>query len=326
MGRKNRIESTDGLYHVINRGNYREAVFETEGARKAFESVLWEACERFGWELLAFAVMSNHFHLCLATPRGNLSIGMQWLQGTYAKRFNRYRKESGHLFQGRFKSLIVEPGRHLVDLVRYIHLNPVRAGLCPPESPSRYRWSSLYHFPKRRSRPDFLKAWWMDYEEGLIDNAAGWRRYLAWLQTQVVEDPKEWEKLDKRLCRGWCISSPDFKKAIAADLVDEPDTVRLERDELNDFNRGIWSAALEACLGDLKMTADDVARSRYSVPWKLAIASKLKRETAVSNAWLAENLNMGVPNSVSNLVGVYRRQAEAHCPSAKKLGNMKYER
>lgn len=326
MGRKNRIESTDGLYHVINRGNYRQAVFEARGARDAFERVLWEACERFGWELLAFTVMSNHFHLCLGTPRGNLSIGMQWLQGTFAKRFNRYRKEFGHLFQGRFKSLIVEPGWHLVDLVRYIHLNPIRAGLCPPQSPGEYRWCSLYHFPKRRHRPEFLKTWWMDYEEGLSDDAAGWRRYLARLREQVIEDPKEWGKLEKRLCRGWCISSPEFKKAIAADMVDESDTIRLERDELEALNRDIWSAAREACMRALGMSAEDVAQSRYSAQWKLAIASKLKRETSVSNAWLAEHLNMGVPNSVSNLCGVYRRRDEAHCRLARKLKNMKYER
>jgi len=79
-------------------------------------------------------MMSNHFHLCLSTPLGNLSGGMGWLQGTYAKRFNGYRKVAGHLFQGRFKTLAVEPGTHLKNLVDYIHLNPVRAGLTPADS------------------------------------------------------------------------------------------------------------------------------------------------------------------------------------------------
>ena len=141
MGRRHRIESSDGLYHVINRGNYRNAIFDTQGARDAFESVLWEACERSGWELLAYVVMTNHYHLCLATPKGNLSSGMQWLQGTFSRRFNGFRREQGHLFQGRFKSLIVEPGQHLTDLIRYIHLNPIQAGLCRKEAPGQYRWS-----------------------------------------------------------------------------------------------------------------------------------------------------------------------------------------
>jgi hypothetical protein len=83
-------------------------IFKT---KVAFERTLFEACERAGWELLAYCILSNHFHLCLGTPRGNLSEGMRWLQATFANRFNRYRKESGHLFQGRFKSLVVELGQ-----------------------------------------------------------------------------------------------------------------------------------------------------------------------------------------------------------------------
>jgi len=326
VARRHRIESSDGLYHVINRGNYRQAVFETEGAKEAFERVLWEGCERYGWELLAYAIMSNHFHLCLATPRGNLSAGMQWLQGTFSKRFNGFRRESGRLFQGRFKSLIVEPEQHLVDLIRYIHLNPARAGLCPADAPGGYRWSSLHYFPKRRIRPESLKTWWMDYEGGLSDKPAGWRRYLQQLQRWVTEDPVESKRLEQRLCRGWCISSREFKAALAADLLGKPDTVQLERDELEAFNRDSWSGALKGCLARLELTGKDAARDPYSARWKLAIASKLRRETSVTNKWLAEHLVMGVPNSVSNLCGVYRRNEERRCPVARRLKDMKYER
>jgi putative transposase len=88
---------------------------------------LFEACKRAGWELLAYSILSNHFHLCLGTPRGNLSEGMRWLQATFANRFNCYRNESGHLFKGRFKPLVVESGQPLLALVNYIDLNPLRA-------------------------------------------------------------------------------------------------------------------------------------------------------------------------------------------------------
>ncbi len=81
--------------------------------------------------------MANRFHLCLRTPMGNLSVGMKWLQGTYATRFNRFQKETGHLFQGRFKSLLVEPGEHWLSLVDYIHLNPARAGMASIDSLSK---------------------------------------------------------------------------------------------------------------------------------------------------------------------------------------------
>ncbi len=115
MARKRRLESSDGLYHVINRGNYRADIFETEGAKKSFVKALEEACGKFDWELSAYCLMSNHYHLCLGTPLGNLSVGMRWLQATFAMRFNKYRKERGHLFQGRFKSLLVEPGQHWLE-------------------------------------------------------------------------------------------------------------------------------------------------------------------------------------------------------------------
>jgi REP element-mobilizing transposase RayT len=94
MPRALRIETSEGLFHVINRGNYRSCIFETEGAKQSFEKCLFEACERFGWELLGYCLLSNHFHLCITTPRGNLSEGMRWLQSTYAARFNRFRKKS----------------------------------------------------------------------------------------------------------------------------------------------------------------------------------------------------------------------------------------
>ena len=85
------------MYHVINRGNYRADVFETDGAKEAFEGCLYEACAKAGWKLHAFVVMRNHYHLALETPEANLVAGMKWLQSTYANRFNRFRNERGHV-------------------------------------------------------------------------------------------------------------------------------------------------------------------------------------------------------------------------------------
>src|SRR5438105_8111243 len=105
MARKLRLEYPGAIYHVINRGNYRHWIFTEEGTRAAFETCLFECCRRSQWLLHAFVVMSNHYHLALETPLGNLVAGMQWLQATFANRFNRFRKEHGHLFQGRYKGL-----------------------------------------------------------------------------------------------------------------------------------------------------------------------------------------------------------------------------
>ena len=132
VARKLRLEFPGAIYHVINRGNYRAWIFREVTARTAFQSCLFEACERSQWLLHAFVVMGNHFHLALKTPLGNLVAGMQWLQATFALRFNRRRREHGHLFQGRYKSLLVEAGLPLGQLCHYIYLNPVRANSRSP--------------------------------------------------------------------------------------------------------------------------------------------------------------------------------------------------
>jgi hypothetical protein len=166
----------------------------------------------------------------------------------------------------------------------------------------------------------------MDYDETLIDSGPGWRRYLEILRLRFSDDPDEMEALERRLCRGWCIADKDFKQGVAKEMFGKNEAIRLECDELDEFNQVCWEAALTACLARLGTGEDEAAQCKFSERWKLAIASKLKRETSVTNAWLAQRLSMGVPNSVSNLCGVYRRNAEPRCTYAKKLKNVKYER
>src|SRR5690554_3673765 len=104
MARKIRIEYEGAYYHVINRGNYREWIFDSAGARKSFLACLEQCCAAQGWRVHAWCLMSNHYHLLIETPEANLVAGMRWLQSTFANRFNRFRKENGHVFQGRYKA------------------------------------------------------------------------------------------------------------------------------------------------------------------------------------------------------------------------------
>jgi putative transposase len=324
MARKTRIESSDSVYHVINRGNYRSFIFKTEGAKVAFERTLFEACERAGWELLAYCILSNHFHLCLGTPRGNLSEGMRWLQATFANRFNRYRKESGHLFQGRFKSLVVESGQPLLTQVNYIHLNPLRAGLETAERIGSYPFSSLCRFPKRKSRPAFADVSWMEYLGDVSDTNGEWTRYRNLLRLRTADNREEIEKLEKAMNRGWCIGTIAFKKAVAADL-NQPNAVMcLEHEQLKEFNELRWELCLAKALKALKKSEADTTDAKRSEPWKLAIASKMKRETSVSNKWLGERLHMGVARGVSSNCAIYRKQREARCPHTKRLKNFTF--
>src|SRR5579859_4039299 len=162
MARKLRVEYPGAIYHVINRGDRREAIFRDDADRKLFVSTLEKACEKTGWQVHAYCLMSNHFHLVVETPRGNLVAGMKWFLGTYTGRFNRRHKLFGHLFSGRYKSLIVDGSGtgYLKTVCDYVHLNPVRAGLIGPrQSLHTCPWSSYGQYLKPPSRrPPWLRV------------------------------------------------------------------------------------------------------------------------------------------------------------------------
>ena len=129
----------------MNRGDRREPIFTADNDRHLYLATLGQACEKTDWQIHAFCLMSNHFHLVLETPRGNLVDGMQWLLGVYTNRFNHRYKEFGHLFSGRYKALLVDGSGngYLKAVGDYVHLNPVRAGLLASEQPLQaYPWSS----------------------------------------------------------------------------------------------------------------------------------------------------------------------------------------
>src|ERR1019366_3668191 len=130
MARPLRLEFADALYHITSRGNERRAIFRTNRDRKTFLTVLGAAALRFGWSVTAWVLMTNHFHLVLQTPEPNLSKRMQWLNSAYANWFNRVHGRCGHLFQGRFKALLIDREAYFADVLRYVALNPVRAKMC----------------------------------------------------------------------------------------------------------------------------------------------------------------------------------------------------
>ncbi|MDA3902779.1 MAG: transposase, partial [Desulfuromusa sp.] len=140
MSRQLRIVYPGAYYHVTSRGNERKDVFKSQRDREKFLEYLTSATERYGAVVHAFCLMSNHYHLLLETPEGNLSQIMRHINGAYTTYFNMKRKRSGHLFQGRFKAILIEADEYLTELSRYIHLNPVRAGIV--EKPEQYKWSS----------------------------------------------------------------------------------------------------------------------------------------------------------------------------------------
>src|SRR5438093_12343929 len=162
MARKLRVQYPDAIYHVMNRGDRREAIFKDDADRHRWLETLGECCEKTDWQVHAYCLMSNHFHLVLETPKANLVAGMKWFLGTYTSRFNRRHKLFGHLFSGRYKPLIVDGsgGGYLRTVCDYVHLNPVRAKLLRAGvALESFRWSSYAEYLKPLTkRPKWLRV------------------------------------------------------------------------------------------------------------------------------------------------------------------------
>ena len=137
-----RIQLAGGIYHVTSRGNRRQAIFHDDNDRRWFLMFRFHVFKRWGWRLHAYCLMTNHFHLLVETPEPNLSSGMQRLKSGYAAYFNERHSLVGHLFQQRFDSRLIESEEHFSETLRYIALNPVRAGLC--EHPAQWPWSTFH--------------------------------------------------------------------------------------------------------------------------------------------------------------------------------------
>ncbi len=159
MARPLRLEFPGALYHITSRGNAGQEIFLDDEDRRAFLEILAEVVERYRFRCYAYCLMGNHYHLLVETREANLSRGMRQLNGVYTQRFNRRHKRTGHLFQGRYKAILVEKDPYLLELARYIVLNPVRAGLV--RYPGRWRWSSYRATAGYGEPPPFLEVEWL---------------------------------------------------------------------------------------------------------------------------------------------------------------------
>ncbi len=159
MARPLRIEFPGAIYHVISRGNAAQPIYHDDNDRLTFLEILSSTVQRYRWLCHSYCLMGNHYHLLIETPAGNLSSGMRQLNGVYTRRFNTRHNKSGHLFQGRYKSILVERDTYLLELIRYISLNPVRSGIVT--DPAQYRWSSFGATMGKTGLPSFLHRNWV---------------------------------------------------------------------------------------------------------------------------------------------------------------------
>ena len=156
MARPLRLELAGALYHVTSRGDGREDIYCSDDDRIAWLEALGQVCERFNWICHAYCQMSNHYHLVIETPEANLSKGMRHLNGVYTQRFNRSHKRVGHVFQGRFKAILVEKDSYLLELARYVVLNPLRARMV--RQLENWSWSSYPATCGQATKPDWLQC------------------------------------------------------------------------------------------------------------------------------------------------------------------------
>jgi len=309
MARKLRIEYPGALYHVMNRGDRREPIFKDDKDRELFLETLGQACAKTGWQVHAYCLMPNHFHLVVETPQANLVAGMKWFLGTYTGRFNRRHKLFGHLFSGRYKSLVVDGSGtgYLKTVCDYVHLNPVRAKMITSEQKlAAYRWSSyrLYLLPPRR-RHAWLRVDRLLGEHGVPRDTSAGRKYFA----VAMEARRQGELAQeyKAVRRGWFLGDKAFRKELLSQMQERRGAEhygeeRFETDEAKAL------AILEQELKRRRWKGAELKARRKGDKDKVAIAARLRCETTMTLKWIAERLEMGSWNNVSNRLAVLRQK------------------
>jgi putative transposase len=159
MARKLRVQIPGGTYHVTSRGVAGNPLYRSSADREVFLAALARTVARHDWACHAYCLMTTHYHLVVHTPDPNLAVGMKWLNAAYARRFNWKYAMRGHVFESRYASVLVEREPHLLELARYVALNPVRAGICI--DPADWPWSSYRAWMGLSSCPPFLTPGWL---------------------------------------------------------------------------------------------------------------------------------------------------------------------
>jgi REP element-mobilizing transposase RayT len=303
MARPLRIEYPKAIYHVMSRGDAREPIFFEDADRKDFLHTLERTCHKTAWQVHAWCLMGNHFHLVIETPRPNLTSGMKWLLGTYTQRFNRRHQRWGHLFGGRYRAQLID-GRsasYLRAACDYVHLNPARAGLLNKDAKlESYSWSSYPAYCNPRLRPTWLRIDRLMGEHGLAQDNSQTRREFARRMRTARLDPAPGEA--ELVRRSWKLGAEDFVARLGEKLsrpLRAGDRAR-ERTETDVAlaERLVWEALQRVCWAEA-----DLASQPKAHPVKVKIARQLRTQTPMTRDWIAKRLQMGSPSYLSKLLG-----------------------
>lgn len=216
MPRPIRIEYEDACYHIISRGNEKQAIFIENSDYKQFLRIVGKLYDRYKFIIYAYALMENHFHLLVETPLGNLSPIMRELNGIYAAYFNHRYDRVGHLFQGRYKSILVDKENYLLELTRYIHLNPVRAKIV--DIPEKYKWSSLKYYLGDNNIKWLSKDLVLNYFKSSNEKAQN--AYLEFIYARINKE----DDLLKNLYAQTILGKENFIKYVKDKFIDKAES------------------------------------------------------------------------------------------------------
>jgi REP element-mobilizing transposase RayT len=300
MPRPLRIQYPGAIYHVMSRGDRREAIFVDDRDRREFLRTLDQVCLKTSWEVHAYCLMTNHFHLVVETPQSNLALGMKWLLGTYTQRFNRRHRHWGHLFGGRYKAQLIDarsPG-YLRCACDYVHLNPVRAGMVASnEKLESFCWSSYPEYLRPKLRPRWLRVDRLLGEHGLEKDNARTRREFERRMKVARLGPGEEESMR----RGWKIGAEDFRDWLSEKLA-RPGRKGEQARERRETDEALAERIVLEALAKVRWREIDLVEQPKGHHLKIKIAQQLRTQTPMSRQWIADRLKMGSPSYVSNLL------------------------
>ena len=295
MARPLRIDQPGGWYHLTSRGNERRRIFRDTGDCEHFLELLGELVARFRWRIHTYVLMNNHYHLEVETAEANLSSGMHWLQVSYSVWFNRRHRRVGHLFQGRFKAIVLEPDEWGIRLSHYIHLNPVRVARLGLDKLSRarkragaegepdeesickrlevlraYQWSSYRSYVGLEAAPEWLESGWVLGRMGAKKEATQQRIYREEAERLIGEGTKDqpWDELVGGILLGAERWVQEMRGRVKGNEKEQPEAKALKR-------RPEWKQVVRA-LEEVKGEEWDEFRDRYG-DWGRNLALLLGR-------------------------------------------------
>ena len=314
MARPLRIQYAGAIYHAMARGNGRQQLFHGDDDYRRMTDGLEKTVARTGWEIFAYVWMPNHIHLFFRTPKPNLSKGMQYLLSGYANWYAKRHQRTGHLFQGRFKSELIEDSSYFWTVGRYLHLNPTRGKRPLVQRPADWRWSSYPGYADRRRRVDYVAyqpmwdAW--QGESGGSDPERAYRKFVEAGLDQPPANPllDAWE--------GWLLGSEEFLKSIKRKFQSprQPDQVRQAR-RLGSMEPQVLIQAVAQHYG---LDADAYQQRRSTAAGRDLAAYLAHRHTTATLRDLAAPFGLNHPDSVSNLI----RRAEKHLAQSRQDRNL----